>query len=176
MRETDVVEAMKTLSLLVPVQSVSGGRDIDSLVFIVGYDQFRARYVLEGQQVPRKTQLPGCFDKTPSGFDLLLQRTRLAVFEQLIHLERELNTTDLQLALADTTDPVEPDVEYGYIARVHNAGPNPAAQVQLAIALPVGISVVDIVEPGSTRPADAECTEESKGTVSCDLLWDQFGF
>jgi uncharacterized repeat protein (TIGR01451 family) len=79
--------------------------------------------------------------------------------EDLLALEEELNTTDLELTVVDSPDPVAAGTQLTYTLAVDNAGPNPATSVRITDTLPAGVTYAS----GSTG-----CSEAA-GVVTCVL-------
>ncbi len=80
--------------------------------------------------------------------------------QELLDLQEELNTTDLELAKSDSVDPAIAGAQLVYTLTVTNHGPNPASKVHLADVLPAGVSYVS---------NNAGCVQAPAGTVTCDL-------
>jgi uncharacterized repeat protein (TIGR01451 family) len=74
-------------------------------------------------------------------------------------LQQELNTTDLELSVSDSPDPVAAGTQLTYTLTVSNDGPNPAASVQIVDTLSPGVSFVS---------ASSGCSH-SAGVVTCKV-------
>lgn len=79
--------------------------------------------------------------------------------EDLQLMQQELNTTDLQLTVSDSPDPVAAGTQLTYSLTVRNDGPNPATAVQVVDTLPGDVSF---------SSASAGCAETG-GVVTCNL-------
>src|SRR3954447_13705415 len=57
---------------------------------------------------------------------------------------------DLSVTLADGPDPVATGATLTYTAKVHNAGPDPATNTVVTVALPGGVTFVSATVAGGT--------------------------
>lgn len=80
--------------------------------------------------------------------------------QEVLELEEELNTTDLELTKVESKDPAVAGEELVYTIKVVNNGPNPADAVLVTDILPEGVAYVS----GTTG-----CLEDPKGTITCLL-------
>jgi uncharacterized repeat protein (TIGR01451 family) len=81
-------------------------------------------------------------------------------FDDAVALERQLNTTDLGVALSAAPDPVVAGSQLVYSITVTNSGPNPSAQVQVSLVLPSPVTYVS--DTGG-------CLQPPVGTLTCAL-------
>lgn len=84
--------------------------------------------------------------------------------EELLELQIELNTTDLEITVIAYPDPALVGEKLVYTLRVINHGPSPAFLTQVVDTLPLGASY---------QSGDAGCVESPTGTLTCDLgvIW-----
>ena len=79
---------------------------------------------------------------------------------ELLELQEELNTTDLEITKSESADPVVAGNPLTYTLTIRNNGPNPAYDVVVVDNLPSGVSHTS---------NDAGCVEGPIGTLTCDL-------
>jgi uncharacterized repeat protein (TIGR01451 family) len=77
---------------------------------------------------------------------------------ELRQLERELNKTDISVTGSAAPSPAVAGGTLDYAIAVHNAGPNPAGQMELRFQLPTGVTLL-AGSPG--------CAEQPSGELLC---------
>lgn len=80
--------------------------------------------------------------------------------EEMLELQEEINTTDLEISKTDSVDPVAAGDDLTYTLTVFNNGPNPADHVHVTDELPTGVSFVS---------SDIPCDEAPVGTLTCHI-------
>lgn len=80
--------------------------------------------------------------------------------EELLELQEELNTTDVEITKRDSADPAVAGEELVYTLTVTNNGPNPASNVRVVDTLPAGVSYVN---------DSAVCVVANASSLTCDL-------
>jgi uncharacterized repeat protein (TIGR01451 family) len=79
---------------------------------------------------------------------------------ELLDLQEDLDTTDLQVSISDSPDPVAAGTQLTYTVTVKNNGPNPASSVQVVHTLPGDVSFSSASAAGCAHAA---------GVVTCNL-------
>ena len=75
-------------------------------------------------------------------------------------LRQALNTTDLELTIADEPDPAVPGTHLTYVLTVANRGPNPASSTTLVVSL----SDLTVYQSDT-----GGCRQDAPGTIVCKL-------
>ena len=104
---------------------------------------------------------------------------------ELLDLEGDLNTTDLQVAIGDAPNPVAAGTQLTYTLTVTNNGPNPATSVQVVDTLPTDVSFSSASPACSAAnvvtcnlgdmPANTQQTPTITVDVPANLVYDNGG-